>query len=104
MLRNPSVDSVFMYTTKVQSQPYRLGYCALRDQINRARPGLMAVRLGHAHVDRQAGAARKGDRVFDHEPPAPVGFRQTIDAQLAAEAAAVEGNFAIGKLREVDLA
>src|SRR5579864_4442959 len=73
------------------------------DQVDRARPGLMAVGLGHAHVDRQIGAAREGDAVVEGQSPAPVAFGQTIDAELAAETAAVERNCSFGELPEVDL-
>src|SRR5262249_10377111 len=65
---------------------------ASSDEINRTRPGLMAVALRHAHIDRKVGAARKRHGVIDRETPTPVLLRQTIDADPPAEAAAVEGN------------
>src|SRR5262249_18906144 len=42
------------------------------DQINRARPGLVAVALGHAHIDRKIGAARERHDAIDDEAPAPI--------------------------------
>src|SRR5262249_42483045 len=42
------------------------------DQINRARPGLVAVALRHAHIDRKIGAARERHDVIDDEAPAPI--------------------------------
>src|SRR5262249_36471683 len=58
------------------------------DEINRARPGLAAVALRHAHIDRKIGAARQRHDVVDGEAPAPVLLEQTIDADPPAEAAA----------------
>jgi hypothetical protein len=74
------------------------------DQINRTRPGLMAVALRHAHIDRKIGAARERHDMIDGEAPAPVLLGQTIDADPPPQAAAVEGNRVVGKRREVDLA
>src|SRR5215510_7011344 len=62
------------------------------DEINRARPGLVAVALRHAHIDRKVSAARERHDVIDGEASAPVLLGQTIDADSPAEAAAVEGN------------
>src|SRR5262249_48924839 len=42
------------------------------DQINRARPGLVAVALRHAHIARKIGAARERHDVIDDEAPAPI--------------------------------
>src|SRR5262245_47447864 len=74
------------------------------DEINRARPGLMAVALRDAHIDRKVSAARKHRDVIDGEAPAPVLLGQTIDADPPAETAAVEGDRTVGKRREIDLA
>src|SRR5262249_3487150 len=81
------------------------GYVASSgDEINRARPGLVAVALRDAHIDRKVGAARKRHDVIDGEAPAPVLLRQTIDADPPVKPAAAEGNRAIGKGREIDIA
>src|SRR5215469_15499121 len=77
---------------------------ASSNEIDRTRPGLMAVALRHAHIDRKVGATRKRHDVIDGETPAPVLLRQTIDADPPAEAAAVEGDCTVGKRREIDLA
>src|SRR5215471_5238469 len=74
------------------------------DQIDRAGPGLMAVGLGDAQIDRQVGAAWKPHGVLERDAPAPVGLRQPIDAEPAAETAAVEGERAVGERGEIDLA
>src|SRR5262245_39307201 len=74
------------------------------DEIDRARPGLIAVRLRHAHIDRKVGAARERHDVIDGEAPAPVLLGQTIDADAPPEAAAVEGDRVVGQRREIDLA
>src|SRR5215831_5710010 len=77
---------------------------ASSDEINRTRPGLMAVALRHAHIDRKVGAARERYDMIDGKPPAPVLLGQTIDADPPAEAAAVENNRVISERREIDLA
>src|SRR5262249_18978845 len=50
------------------------------DEIDRTRPGLMAVALRHAHIDRKVGAARERHDVIDGQAPAPILLGQTIDA------------------------
>src|SRR5258708_18071153 len=60
------------------------------DEIDRTRPGLMAVALRNAHIDRKVGAARERYDMIDGKAPAPVLLGQTIDADPPAEAAAVE--------------
>src|SRR5215831_17588501 len=77
---------------------------ASSDEINRTRPGLMAVALRHAHIDRKVGAARKRYDMIDGEAPAPVLLGQTIDADPPAKAAAVEDDRIVGQRREIDLA
>jgi len=52
----------------------------------------VAVALRRAHVDRKVGAARERRDVIDREAPAPLLLGQTIDADPAVEAAAVEDN------------
>src|SRR5262249_54203742 len=74
------------------------------DEINRARPGLMAVALRHAHIDRKVGAAWERHAAIDGKAPAPVLLGQAIDADPPAEAAAVEDNRIVGPRREIDLA
>src|SRR5262249_59846080 len=74
------------------------------DEINRARPGLVAVALRHAHIDRKVGAARERHDLLDGQAPAPVLLGQTIDADPPPEAAAVEDDRVVGKGREIDLA
>src|SRR6516165_7577618 len=74
------------------------------DEIDRTRPGLMAVALRHAHIDRKVGAARERYNMIDGKAPAPVPLGQTIDADPPAEAAAVENNRVVSKRREIDLA
>jgi hypothetical protein len=61
----------------------------------------MAVALRHAHIDRKVVAARKRHEVIDGEMPAPVLLRQTMDADPPDETAAVEGDRAVGKRREI---
>src|SRR5262249_50410894 len=73
------------------------------DEINRARPGLMAVALRNAHIDRKVGAARERHDAIDGNAPAPVLLGQAIAADPPAEAAAAEDNRIVGQRREVDL-
>src|SRR5262245_65966153 len=58
------------------------------DEINRARPGLVAVALRHAHIDRKVSAARERHDVIDRQAPAPILLGPTIDADPPGEAAA----------------
>src|SRR5262249_60989961 len=44
---------------------------ASSNEIDRTRPGLMAVALRHAHIDRKVGAARKRYDMIDGKAPAP---------------------------------
>src|SRR5688500_15195395 len=64
----------------------------------------MPVRLRDAQIDRQVRATREPDLMIDHNTPAPVGFGQAVDAELAAEPAAVERDRTILKRYETDLA
>src|SRR5258707_9007734 len=74
------------------------------DEIDRTRPGLMAVALRNAHIDRKVGAARERYDMIDGKAPAPVLLGQTIDADPPAEAAAVEDDHVVGERRQIDLA
>ena len=50
----------------------------------------MAVALGHAQIDRKIGAAGERHGVIERQREAPVLLGQTVDAEPAAEAAALE--------------
>ena len=64
----------------------------LLNQVDRARPGLVAVGLGDADVDRQVAAPPCAcHAMLAGDPAAPIGLGKAIDAQLAIEAAAIEG-------------
>src|SRR5262249_42324029 len=76
--------------------------CASCDEVDRAGPGLVAVALHHADVDREVGAPGESHAVIDREAPIPVGFRKTIDAEPAAKPAAVEGDDIVAKPGEID--
>src|SRR5207342_256887 len=67
---------------------------------DRARPGLMAVALRHPQIDRKVGAAGEHHDVIEREPPAPIRFGQTIDANAPAKSAAVEYSRMISEPRE----
>src|SRR5262249_53734984 len=51
----------------------------LGNQIDRTRPSLVPIALGHPQIDRKVGAACKRHDVIEREPTAPVGSRKTID-------------------------
>src|SRR6516165_3933247 len=83
---------------------YALAQRPSRDQIDRARPGLVEVALRHPQIDRKVGAARKRHEVIDDKAPTPIFFGQPIDADPAPEPAAVEYNTTVGERRKIDLA
>src|SRR5689334_4991690 len=57
-----------------------LAVASSSDQINRARPCLVAVALRHAHIDGQVRPAREVRDVLEHKAAAPILLRQSIDA------------------------
>jgi hypothetical protein len=59
----------------------------LGDDIDRARPGLMSVLLGYAHVERIVAAALEVEGVGLAELPRRIDIRETENPQPAAEAA-----------------
>jgi hypothetical protein len=56
-------------------------------EIDRTRPGLMTVGLRHAQVNGQVCTTRKTHLMIKYDVAAKVGFGQTINTQLPAEAA-----------------
>ena len=70
-----------------------------RDQIDRTRPGLMAIGLRDAQIDRQVLVAGKRHRMLGGDAPAPFGLRKPIDPDLPAETAALEGGDAWSAFR-----
>src|SRR5262249_50944676 len=69
-----------------------------------ARPGLIAVGLRHAHIDRKIRPSREADRVSERDASGPFLFRQAVDAQPSTKTAAFECNDVIPQRRELDLA
>ena len=59
-------------------------------EVDRARPGLMAVGLCHAQVDRKIRAAGKPHHMIKFDMAAELGLGQAVNAQLPAKAATIE--------------
>src|SRR5262249_48342124 len=76
----------------------------LLDEVNGARPGLIAVRLRHAHIDRKVRPSRKAYRVDERDVSGPVVLRQAVDAQPSTKTAAFELNEVVPQRREFDIA
>src|SRR5262249_11625792 len=76
----------------------------LLDEVNGAHPGLSAVRLRHAHIDRKVRPSRKAYRVDERDVSGPVVLRQAVDAQPSTKTAAFELNEVVPQRREFDLA
>src|SRR5262249_61412568 len=76
----------------------------LLDEVNGARPGLIAVRLRHAHIDRKVRPSRKAYRVDERDVSGPVVLRQGGGGQPATKTAPFEMNEAFPQRPQVDLA
>jgi hypothetical protein len=50
----------------------------------------MTVSLRHSHIDWQIGATLECNSMLEGKPPAPVTFRQSIDAKFAVKSARVK--------------
>src|SRR5438270_6294309 len=61
----------------------------------------MAVGLCHAQIDRKVGTTREMRHMLEHDLSAPVALRQTVNAQPATKAAAIEHNGFISERRKV---
>ena len=77
---------------------------ALLDEVDGARPGLIAVGLHHAHIDRKIRPFREADRVDERDVSGPVVFRQAVGAQPSTKIAAFGLNEVVPQRRELDLA
>src|SRR5436305_14354862 len=61
----------------------------------------MAVGLCHTQIDRNVGTTREMRHMFEPDLAAPVALRETVNAQPATKAAAVEHNGLVSERRKV---
>src|SRR5450631_836862 len=74
------------------------------NEIDRASPGLVAVGLRCTNINWQVCTTRKYHRVIKGEAPAPISFRQPIDADPTTEPTAIENDGIVDKRGDIHLA